>query len=168
MILLLALTASTPARAQGGSEMAVKAAFLVKFGDYVDWPAKAGPFTICVVGRDPFGTTLDRAVESQQVAGRPVTLRGLDAVARGSGCDIAYLAGSPSQSVPAALAALAAAPVLTVTDGRWSNARGMVHFQLASNRVRFHIDDKAAAASGLGISSKLLALALSVRQRRGR
>jgi hypothetical protein len=41
----------------------------------------------------------------------------------------------------------------------------MIHFQIASNRVRFHVDDRAAAAAGLGISSKLMALALSVRTR---
>jgi hypothetical protein len=41
----------------------------------------------------------------------------------------------------------------------------MIHFQVAQSRVRFHIDDRAAAESKLDISSKLLALALSVRGR---
>ncbi len=168
MILALALLAPTPAHAQSASEAAVKAAFLAKFGAYIDWPAGAGPVTLCSVGRDVFGAALDQAIAGQQIGGRPLQLRRLDTIARGSGCDIAYLTGSARQSVPAALAVLGSAPVLTVTDGRWSNVRGMIHFQIASNRVRFHIDDRAAAANGLAISSKLLSLALSVRQRQGR
>lgn len=168
LILALALLAPTLARAQGPSEAAVKAAFLAKFGAYVEWPRGSGPITLCSVGRDVFGAALEQAVAGQQIGGRPIELRRLDTVAAGSGCSIAYLSGSASQTVPAALAALGTSPVLTVTDGRWSNVRGMIHFQIASNRVRFHIDDRAAAARGLSISSKLLSLALSVRQRKGR
>ncbi|WP_327462396.1 YfiR family protein [Sphingomonas sp.] len=168
LILAGALLAPTPSLAQGASEAAVKAAFLVKFGAYVSWPAGAGPVTICMVGRDVLGAALDRAASGQQINGRPLQLRRIETITRGSGCDIAYITGSARQTVPAALAALPAAPVLTVTDSRWSNARGMVHFQVAANRVRFHIDDQAAAAGGLTISSKLLGLALSVRERRGR
>ncbi len=167
MILAVALLAPAAVGAQSASEAAVKAAFLVRFGAYIDWPAGSGPVTLCSVGRD-VGAALEQAVAGQQIGGRPVQLRRLDSIARGSGCDIAYLTGSARQSVPAALAALGSARVLTVTDSRWSNVRGMIHFQIASNRVRFHIDDGAAAASGLGISSKLLSLALSVRQRQGR
>lgn len=168
LLLAAALLAPTLARAQGPSEGAVKAAFLVKFGAYVGWPAGTGPVTVCMVGRDVLGSALDEAASGQRIAGRPVQVRRMDAVSRASGCDIAYLAGSAGQSVPAALATLKGAPVLTVTDSRWSNARGMIHFQVARNRVRFHIDDRAAGESGLAMSSKLLSLALSVRQRPGR
>ena len=51
-----------------------------------------------------------------------------------------------------------AAAVDTLRDG--------VHFAVIGGRVRFHIDDAAAAASGIGVSSRLLALAVEVRQRR--
>jgi hypothetical protein len=164
----LALLAPSLARAQGPSEAAVKAAFLVKFGAYVGWPASSGPVTLCMVGRDALGGALDAAAQGERINGRPVRVRSLETVTQASGCDIAYLAGSPRQSVPAALATLKGVPVLTVTDSRWSNARGMIHFQVAQSRVRFHIDDRAAGESGLGLSSKLLGLALSVRPRGGR
>ena len=163
-MLPLALLAPWMARAQP-SETAIKAAYLAKFGAYVTWPAPSGPIFICAVGRDVFGNALDQAVAGQQIDGRPLIVRKLDSIDRESGCAIAYLAGSPRQSVPAALALLRSTPVLTVTDSRWSSARGMIHFQVVQDRVRFHIDDRAAAESRLDISSKLLALALSVRGR---
>jgi hypothetical protein len=164
-LLPIALLAPSIAYAQSASETAIKAAFLAKFGAYVSWPDVSGPIVICAVGDDALGNALERAAGGQQIDGRPLVVRKLDSVSRGSGCTIAYLAGSSRQSVAAALAALRSAPVLTVTDSRESNARGMIHFQLAQNRVRFYIDDREAAESGLGISSKLLALALGVRAR---
>ena len=42
----------------------------------------------------------------------------------------------------------------------------MIHFTISGGRVRFFIDEAAAAQRGLVISSRLLALALGVRQRR--
>ena len=49
---------------------------------------------------------------------------------------------------------------LTVTDG--ATTPGMVDFVPSGGRVRFQVDDQAAADSGLRISSKLLSLATAV------
>lgn len=157
------------ARAQP-MEAAVKAAFLPKFAPYATWPTAwappaGSPFVICIVGRDPFGTLIDEAVEGARRDASPITVRRLARVERSSGCHIAYLGGSPVQPVAAGLAAVAGAPVLTVTDARVGRDRGMLHFELRNGRVRFHIDDAAAARAQLGVSSKLLSLALTVRQR---
>ena len=163
-LLPFALLAPGVAHAEA-SEAAVKATFLVKFGAYVTWPTPGESLTICAVGRDILGTALEQAAKDQQVDGRAVVVHRLETIAPDSGCDIAYLAGSSRQSVKVALAALQSAPVLTVTDSRLSNDRGMVHFQIIQRRVRFHVDDQAAADSGLVISSKLLGIAMSVHPR---
>jgi len=166
LLLLLIAGTAEPALAQVQSEAAVKAAFAVKFGAYVDWPgAKAGSFPICMVGNDALGPALERVAAGQQVAGRPVEVRRLAQLTPDSRCAVALVAGSTTQQISSALAAVAGRPVLTVTDSRWSQVRGMIHFEVVANRVRFHADERAAAASGLAISSKLLALALSVRSR---
>lgn len=151
-------------------EAAVKAAFLPKFAPYATWPAPSVPaagasYVICVVGRDPFGSLIDEAVVGQRRDVSPLSVRRLDRVDRSSGCHIVYFGGSTVQPVAAGLAALAGAPVLTVTDARVGRDRGIVHFELKSGRVRFHIDDAAAARADLVLSSKLLSLALSVKQR---
>src|SRR4030088_3254548 len=44
-------------------EYQVKAAYLYNFGRFIEWPpkvaaAKSDSFTICVLGQDPFGSTL--------------------------------------------------------------------------------------------------------------
>lgn len=173
--LALTLAAASPgsAAAQAGSlEYAVKANYLVRFGAFVQWPertlgASGAPVVICVVGQDPFGAVLDQAVAGQTVNGRPLQARRLDRIDARSGCHLAYLGRSTAQSQAQALAALAGTPVLTVTDSAQGSARGMIHFAVDANRVRFHVDDEAAARAGLSISSRLLGLALSVRSREG-
>jgi len=56
--------------------------------------------------------------------------------------------------------------VLTVTDSMTDpRSKGIINFVIDNNRVRFEIDNRAAAENGLTISSKLLSLAISVRPR---
>jgi uncharacterized protein DUF4154 len=149
-------------------EFAVKAAFITKFVPFVGWPNGAlagprGPFRICVAGRDPFGNLLDRAADQQSVAGHPVIVQHVRVVARTSGCQVLYAAGTPEQSVADMLAAVRGTPVLTLTDRAPDpKSRGMINFIISDNRVRFEIDEAAAEQSGLAISSKLLSLAVRV------
>jgi hypothetical protein len=167
--MLLVLPAA-PARAQV-SEEAVKAAFIPKFARYVTWPAAAVPaprlpFVLCIVGRDPFGALLDRAAASEQIEGRAVIVRRHASSQDASGCHVAFVRGPTPQDTARMLLALRNQPVLTITDSRAGAPRGMIHFTVAGGRVRFFIDEAEAASRGLTISSRLLALALGVRQRR--
>ena len=66
----------------------------------------------------------------------------------------------------ALLLALRSQPILTITHARAGAQRGMIHFTNISGRVRFFINEAEAAQRGLSISSRLLALAAGVTQRR--
>jgi len=55
---------------------------------------------------------------------------------------------------------LLAKPVLTVSDSSEGKGGGMIQFVMQGGRVRFAVDDGAARASGVRISSKLLDLAV--------
>jgi len=157
---LLALACS--ARAQAPNlEYSVKANYLVRFAAFVEWPPQAfdspqAPVTVCVSGRDPFGAVLDRAAAGQAAHGRPVALRRPANAQAVAGCNILYLGeGGLAEAPPM---------TLTVTDEAVSPRHGMIHFVIAQDRVRFHIDRVAAEAAGVSINSRLLNLALSVRQ----
>jgi hypothetical protein len=169
---LSALVWATGARAQEASlEDAVKATYLYKFAPFVTWPAgafavPAEPFWLCLQGDDPFGSIIDRAVAGQSVGGRPIALRRLRAVDSQSRCHILYVAGSASQGIAEALAAVDDRPMLTVTDAAIArDIKGIVHFVVRDNRVRFEINDYAAWQHGLTISSRVLSLAVAVRPR---
>jgi hypothetical protein len=152
-----------------GLEAAVKAVYLCKLPAFVDWPASsepAGTFVLCIVGGQPFGAVLDRAADGQTVRGRPIVVRRYATVANDAGCQLMFITGSGAQSVAIVLGIVRGAPVLTVTDGQSDPASiGIINFLLVDGRVRFEIEQHAAAANGLVISSKLLGLAARVRDR---
>jgi hypothetical protein len=158
------------AATQQSLEQKVKAAFLPKFARYIVWPSAArppagAPLTLCIVGPDPFGRLIDEAVAGQQVDQNPIEVRRVGAGGSTAGCHMAFVHGATDAATRRILDAFAGTPVLTVTDARDGDARGMIHFALSNGRVGFHVDDAAAARSRLSISSRLLGIALSVRQR---
>lgn len=164
------LLAAAPAFAQA-SEQAVKAAFIPKFSRYVDFPASAQPaagqpYYLCVIGRDPFGPLIDQAAASEVIDGHPVAVRRFANTDAGAvaGCHIAFVAGANDRATGAMIEVLRRQPTLTVTDARSGRARGMIDFAVVDGRVRFHIDQAAAAQRGIVISSRLLALAVDVKQ----
>jgi hypothetical protein len=149
-------------------EHQVKAAFLLKFAPFVDWPGGAlpagAPLVVCVVGRDPFGASLGVLARQAAATGRAVVTRRMAVLERGAGCHVAYLAGGPRQSVAEGLREAAGTSVLTVTDDEAdSRAEGVIHFLVRDRKVRFAINLGAARRQGLALSSKLLSLAVTVR-----
>jgi len=163
-VVLLALITDT--QAQSHTEYQVKAAFLYNFARFVEWPAEAfatrdAPVQICVLGENPFGSDLDQIVQGKSVSGRRVTVRNLRNGQKVRGCHIVF-AG------PLALAR--SKPALTGNDARGilivgesSSPEGtMINFILENDRVRFEVNNRAATAAGLKISSKLLSLAIRI------
>lgn len=167
-LLAFAVAAPAPVLAQA-SETAVKAAFLPRFARYVTWPptarpAGAEPFVLCLIGGDPFGKALDEAARGQSIEGRRVVVRRIRSATDASGCHVAFVHGSRT-GAGQIIAALSRQPILTVTDSRFGPQRGIIHFAVVGGRVRFSINEAQAAQRQLAISSRLLALAVEVRQR---
>ena len=86
-------------------EQRVKAAFLVKFGAFVDWPPRpAGsdpksPFTIGICGDDPFGSYFDEATKRQEIGGRPVQVRRAREVSELADCPVVFIGASEAYRV---------------------------------------------------------------------
>jgi hypothetical protein len=146
-------------------EYEVKAAFLYNFAKFVEWPERSFPnaqsdFTICVLGNDPFGRTLDDALEGKMIGSRHVKLERVKDAARARQCQMVFVSPSESQQLGGIIDQLRGASVLVVgeTDG-FAQAGGTVQFTLEQDRVRFTINPDAAERAGLRLSSKLLALA---------
>ena len=164
-ILLTLAATGQQARAQSSLEYEVKAAYLVKFAPFIEWPDSAfssagAPLAVCVVGPDPFGQLLDRAAAGARDGDRPVTIRRL--AAPDASCQILF-AGGDALAVESELAAVKDRPVVTVTDSGIP-AHGIISFAVIGNHVRFDIDEAEADSVSIRISSKLLDLAHAVRK----
>ncbi len=170
-VLLAALLVVVPAmpgaaRAQGTSEYDVKAAFLYNFTKFVDWPPSAfpdagSPLRICVLGEDPFGTSLKAvAGENEEVGGHKLTVVPTPSLSRSGGCQVLFISRSEQERLPQILASVKGSPVLTVGDSRgFLDHGGIINFILEGSKVHFEINPEAADRVGIKISSKLLRLA---------
>lgn len=166
-LVLVVWGSAAPAWAAAADEETVKAAFLSKFARYVTWPPQAraangAPLVICMIGADGMSRLVQQVASGQRIDDHPILVRRTTAGAGALGCHVAFVHGSSDSATTAALSALAPYPVLTVTDQRSGAIRGMIHFTVAANRVRFFIDNGAATQRGLEVSSRLLSLALEV------
>jgi hypothetical protein len=167
------LLPGTAARAQalpGVSENAVKAAFLLKFGSFVEWPAGTfaradQPLVIGISGDDAIAAELERLATGRSVDGHPLAVKRLAEGAPAAGVHILYLAARRDSRLQDALEA-AAGPVLTVTSQPGALALGSVlNFMAHEGRVRFAASLTSAEARNLKLSARLLAVAQAVEGR---
>ena len=134
---------------------------------FIEWPDGRFPnetdaIHICIAGPDPFGRIIEDAVAGQTVGAHAIEVHRLNVTTVNAGCHVLFAAGPQTSD---ALNRVRGSAVLTVTDADLSgDDRGIIHFLIADNRVRFVIDTGMAAENRLTISSRLLALALAVRE----
>ncbi|HEY3777536.1 MAG TPA: YfiR family protein [Rhizomicrobium sp.] len=158
---------------QGGTspplELAAKATSLVKFAPFVDWPAAVfstpdSPVTICVMDDDPLAPLVQQAASGQKAGNRALAVQRISPNGSADGCQIFYF--EPDSQAGADIAeALRNRPVLTVTSSDSDVPKpAIITFSVDQNRVRFDIDNIAAAHAGLEIGSSLLALARNVKR----
>jgi hypothetical protein len=158
-----------PARAQ--SEDQVKAAFLLNFARYVEWPedafdSRATPVRICLIGTRDFKDVVAHTVEGKVVHDRRVSVETVEAAAEADACHLLFvgeeaLVGSDGAVL---LRELRRSNVFTVGDREgFAASGGIANFYRAGNKVRFEVNPEFAAEANLEVSSKLLRLARIVR-----
>jgi YfiR/HmsC-like len=167
LFLLLGAALQLCAQAPGPAfdEYQVKAAFLYNFAKFVEWPPGTfansnDPIGICIVGQNPFGSTLENMVQGKKVGDRAFVVRRLPDTQQAKSCQILFIAAGEWKRVRALLDVLKGSPVLTVgeTDD-FTSSGGVIAFQLEGPRVRIQIALETAVRAKLRISSKLLSLA---------
>ncbi|MGH9617572.1 MAG: YfiR family protein [Acidobacteriaceae bacterium] len=143
----------------------VEAAYLYNFAKFVTWPpnAKPGLLSICVLGNDPFGGTLDQIVDGETINGRHLEVVRLKDARSLSSCSIVFVGDSEAPHLDQDMAALAFLPALTVSDlPGFMEHGGTIQFVLIDNRVRFQVNLNAARKCGIVLSSQLLKVASKV------
>jgi hypothetical protein len=146
-------------------EYRVKAAFLLNFANFIQWPDGAladDTFTIGVLGQDPFDNAID-SLKGKTIKGRRVLVRRYDDAEDARQADILFISVSEKRVLPHILKILRGRSVLTVGDGKGFGRSGvMINMLLLQKRVGFEINLTAANRQGLQISSQLLKLAQEV------
>lgn len=165
LVTVVLLTSPSPVAADKlDVEYQIKAAFLYKFGGYVEWPEGSSgdrDFTIVVVGADLLVRYLSEIVEGRSVAGRPINIRTLRSVDDLDDAQVLFVGKSAEDDARPILERVRDRPVLTVTE--WDHeSGGIINFVVIDNRVRFDIALSLAEQRRLKISARLLEVARRV------
>jgi hypothetical protein len=145
-------------------EAQVKAAFVYNFLKFVEWPAgafssPAGAMVVGVVGEGDIAEATVRFLSTKQVGLRPLVVRRIAVGDPLTGVHALFVAEADARRERYVLDAAAVAPILSIGEGpAFVSAGGVIGLVIEQRRVRFDINVDAASATGLRVSSKLLAL----------
>ncbi len=152
----------TRAQESESREYKIKAAYLLNFAKFVEWPTNRflttnSPIKVGVLGKDPFGPDLELTIGGRLVGGRKCEIVRTDDPDTALSCHIVFISSSERKELPAILEKLHRGNVLTV--GEWEQFTpqgGIIRFYLYENTVRFEVNALAAEKAGLRVSAKLL------------
>lgn len=165
LLALLTGTSATPG-AQSAAAPDLQAAFLLNFARFTEWPAIAQrpSIVMCVFGDDRLAHALSLSLRGQSIEGRP--LRAVTILVDGdvSPCQVLFVGKSSLAEGMPLLRAASRLPVLTVSDRKgFAATAGVVELFVEDGRMRFAINVDVARRSQLTLSSRLLQLAIIVR-----
>ena len=167
-ILLLALAPFAPAAAQTThDETKVKAAYVLRFVQYVEWPPAAlpagSPLVLGVAGADAIASELTQMVAGRSGQARPIVVRQVKAGDDMTGIHVLFIGNEEWSRSAQYVDAVASRPVLVITESAGALERGgMINFVTVDQRVKFEIALDRAEKAGLTVSSRLLAVAIRV------
>lgn len=168
MLCLIVTCGAAIAQGDEQAEYRVKAAFLYKFGEYIQWPEDSfanakSPITVGVLGADKLADELVRTVGGRTLGGRDVAVRKLRAGDPVADLQLLFVGRAGVERVADVLSALKGRAVVTVTESERAFSLGsMINFVVVDDKVRFDIALRPVEESNVKISSRLLGVARKV------
>jgi hypothetical protein len=149
------------------TDFQVKAAFLINFPKYVDWPASAfaetnSPIVVAILGDENVANAVQNMIGSGRIiGGHPLVLK---RIAREeeitSDCQILFIAASERQRIPSLLEKIRGQKILTVSESDdFLEQGGIINLARQGRKIRLQVNLTAAGNAELKISSRLLVAA---------
>jgi YfiR/HmsC-like len=163
--LLLAGQTQTRGQDRTPVEYQVKAAFLLNFAKFIQWPPNAfqddrTPMAVCVFRYDPFGSVLDEIMRGKNINNRELLARRISDFPELNTCQVVFVSEREGKLLPEVLNSLKGSSALVIGEaGDFAERGGGIQFFLEDNRLRFAVNVDALQRARLTASSKLLALA---------
>ena len=151
--------------AQVREEGEVKSAYLYNFAHFVTWPGtaftnKSEPFIVAVLGEDPFGPHLEKALKNEQAKGRSFEIVRLASGEPVPRCHILFIGLSEKDRLPVIFEETKGKPILTISEiNPFARVGGIIRFSKEKRRVGLVINPVAARRAGLRVNAELLSIA---------
>jgi hypothetical protein len=151
------------------TESQIKAAFLLNFPKYVDWPvqvlASNAPLVIAVLGDDEVSGDLQKLAAGKTVFGHPIEFRRIAVAEEAERCHVLFIGITESRQVSEILNRFRNTSVLTVGQSdEFLEKGGIINFSRRDRKIRLEINLHGAGQANLKVSSKLLSVADSVKR----
>jgi len=161
-VIALVMSAAANSYAETANEEELKAAYLLNFAMFIEWPAREETrFTICQYGTDTLGAGAD-ALSRRTIRGKAVTVRSATDK-QFSGCDVLYIGAAAKTRIREITQALRGSGTLTVSDAEGAAREGAtIGLSVQGQKIVFEINVAEARRNNLVISAKLLSLAQAV------
>ncbi len=154
-------------------EYALKAGFLYNFTQFIQWPEETAAlsdtlyapfdFSMCVIGRDPFGNLLEVLAENLNNQGRPMSILRLGMKDPWYDCHILFVPKVENSLMDKILKKVGNSPVLVISEAPSQGERKpAINFLIKNDTIQFTLNKEAIKRSGLRVDSELLDIALEV------
>lgn len=150
----------------------MKAAFLLNFPKYVDWPAGTfandrSPIVLTVIGDRGVEKEVRRMALGKRFNGRALEVRSIDAAGEIAGdCRILFISLADERKAAQIIVGLGERSILTVGEcDDFFEDGGIIKLTRREQKVRVAVNLPMAEARGLKVSSKLLSVADVVKRR---
>lgn len=142
------------------NEYTLKAAFLIRFVDYVYWKdySKNQTFKIAILEESPIVAPLNDMTKNKKM-----DIKVYDNLSQLGFCHILFIPYNSTIPIETILSKFSGKPVLIVTERNGYGKKGAhMNFIIVSNKLKFEVNLKAINKSGIGVSSFLLQHAIIV------
>jgi hypothetical protein len=158
------------AQAASTKEKDIKAAFLFNFTQFITWPKTAFKsadveFTMCILGKNPFGKTLHKLLKNEVVGEHPIVLKIFDELEQTGECHVLYIDDSVKYDLDDIFAFVRGKAILTISDiKKFVQKGGMIEFFKQKRKIRFYISPDSMRDVDLVPNSNLLRVAKIVKR----
>ncbi|MBQ0725020.1 MAG: YfiR family protein [Cycloclasticus sp.] len=164
LILTLFLLVPWLAFAEPNKGIRLKVALSYNLAKFTHWPDSLvnEAFTFCYF--DSSYTDVFSQLKGKAIAKKKIKTRKLDYSEEVSTCQVLYLSKTDQPALVSTLLAAQNLPTLTLSDSPgFLSLGGMIEFVVVKNKMRFKVNNTRIKQVDLNLSSKVLKLALEVR-----
>jgi hypothetical protein len=156
-----------PAAAQTVSAPGLKAAYLFNFARFVQWPADAipagAPLVLCIVNDRAVAAALQETTRGRSVQGHALTVQRIEAIGPLPACHILFISASEKRRTDI-IETVQGKLMLTVSDAdRFARTGGMVELFLEDGLMKIAVNVDALLRGNIRLSSRVLAMAVIVK-----
>lgn len=153
--------------AQVSREEDLKAALLLSFVRFTEWPSSTGaevPIVIGILGEPELYNSMSRIAAGKSAQGRQIQVRGIRKPGEQKLCHVVYLGSLSGSKLEEHLAVSRETSILTIGEGdKFHQAGGIIQLFIEDGRLSFSVHLWRLGQTKLSISSKLLRLGYKVK-----